>query len=170
MGYRGATAGGYTPRHDKKIGESVSTAEPPQRLKRLRVVVADDDRDTALTLAMILGEEGHDARAVYAGRNVMGAVLDFDPDVVVLDINMPGLSGWEVARTIRDRRGKERPLLIGISGEYKMGADKILSEILGFDHYLLKPCEPRAVLALLSHSEPQTRKGNSREVRLTRQA
>jgi DNA-binding response OmpR family regulator len=133
----------------RSSGESVSTAEPPQRLKRLRVVVADDDRDTALTLAMILGEEGHDARAVYAGRNVMGAVLDFDPDVVVLDIHMPGLSGWEVARTIRDRRGKERPLLIGISGEYKMGADKILSEILGFDHYLLKPCEPRTVLALL---------------------
>ena len=112
-------------------------------------MVADDDRDTALTLATILGEEGHDVRAVYAGRLVMGVVIDFDPDVVVLDINMPGLSGWEVARTIRDRRGQDRPILIGISGEYKMGADRILSEILGFNHYLVKPCEPRAILALI---------------------
>jgi DNA-binding response OmpR family regulator len=80
----------------------------------------------------------------------MGAVIDFDPDAVVLDINMPGLSGWEVARTIRDRRGKKRPMLIGISGEYKQGADRILSAIIGFDHYLVKPYDPKALLALLA--------------------
>jgi DNA-binding response OmpR family regulator len=98
---------------------------------------------------MLLREEGHEVRGVYSGRQVMGHVMDFDPDVVLLDIAMPELSGWEVARAIRARRGGERPLLIGISGEYKQGADRVLAEILGFNHYLLKPYAPAELLALL---------------------
>lgn len=116
----------------------------------LRIVVADDDRDTELTLTMLLREEGHEVRGVSSGRHVMGAVIDFDPDVVVLDINMPGAGGWEIARTIRSQRGHERPMLIGISGEYKHGADRVLAQIIGFDHYLLKPCAPSELLSLLA--------------------
>lgn len=78
--------------------------------RALRIVVADDDRDSVLTL-MLLREEGHEVRGVYSSRQVMGHVIDFDPDVVLLDIAMPELSGWEVARTIRARRGADRPLL-----------------------------------------------------------
>jgi DNA-binding response OmpR family regulator len=115
----------------------------------LRIVVADDDRDTELTLTMLLRDEGHEVRGVSSGRHVMGAVIDFDPDVVVLDINLPGMSSWDVARTIRSRRGKKRPVLIGISGEYKHGADKVLAQIMGFDHYLLKPYAPEDLLKLL---------------------
>lgn len=121
----------------------------------LRVLVADDDRDTVLSLIMLLREEGHETRGVHAGRQVMGAILDFDPDVVLLDIALPDISGWEVARFIRERRGRERPKIIGISGEYKMGSDRVLSQILGFDHYLLKPYEPSALLALLPASGPR---------------
>ena len=79
-------------------------------------------------------------------------VSDFDPDAVILDIHLPELSGWEVARAIRARHGLERPMLIGVSGEYKQGADRILSEILGFDHYLLKPYNPNDLLTLLNSS------------------
>ena len=118
--------------------------------RALRIVVADDDRDSVLTLLMLLRDEGHDVRGVYSGRQVMGQVLDFDPDAVLLDIAMPELSGWEVARTIRAQRGAERPLLIGISGEYKQGADKVLAQILGFHHYLVKPYAPAELLALLA--------------------
>jgi DNA-binding response OmpR family regulator len=125
-------------------------AESQSALRSLRIVIAEDDRDTALSLTMILGDEGHDTRTVSSGRNVMGAVIDFDPDVVLLDINMPGLSGWEVARTIRSRRGNERPMIIGISGEYTQGADRILSEILGLNHYLVKPYDPKTLLALIA--------------------
>jgi len=117
--------------------------------RALRIVIADDDRDSVLTLVMLLREEGHDVRGVYSGRQVMGQVIDFDPDVVLLDIAMPELSGWEVARTIRAQRGAERPLLIGISGEYKQGADRVLAQILGFHHYLVKPYAPADLLALL---------------------
>ena len=129
---------------------AADSREPPKAPRSLRIIVADDDRDTVVTLMMLLRDEGHEVRGVHSGRYVMGAVIDFDPDAVVLDINMPGLSGWEVARTIRDRRGKKRPMLIGISGEYKQGADRILSAIIGFDHYLVKPYDPKALLALLA--------------------
>lgn len=118
--------------------------------RALRIVVADDDRDSVLTLMMLLREEGHEVRGVYSSRQVMGHVIDFDPDAVLLDIAMPELSGWEVARTIRAQRGAERPLLIGISGEYKQGADKVLAQILGFHHYLVKPYAPAELLALLA--------------------
>ena len=129
-----------------------SAADSGERAKAprpLRVLVAEDHRDTALTLMMVLRDEGHETRAVHSGRQVMGALLDFDPDAVILDIKLPELSGWEVARTIRNRRGARQPLIIGVSGEYKQGADKVLADIMGFDHDLLKPCEPQQLLALL---------------------
>jgi len=115
----------------------------------MRVLVVDDDRDTVISLLMLVREEGHEAHGVHSGRHVMGAVIDFDPDVVLLDINLPERSGWEVASAIRERRGRQRPVLIGISGEYKHGADKILAEVLGFDHYLIKPYPPADLVKLL---------------------
>jgi DNA-binding response OmpR family regulator len=134
----------------RNLGESVLNQGVTQGPKRLRVLLADDDHDSVLTLMMLFREEGDEVRGVYSGRNVMGTVLDFDPDVVILDIDMPGLSGWEVARTIRARRGSDRPLLIGVSGEYKQGSDKILSSILGFNHYLLKPYQFSEILRLMA--------------------
>jgi CheY-like chemotaxis protein len=118
--------------------------------RSLRILVAEDDPDSVLTLTMLLTDEGHEVRSVSSGRRVMGVVIDFDPDVVLLDIAMPELSGWEVARTIRDRRGAERPVIIGVSGEYIRGPDRILAQILGFQHYLVKPYAPADLLALLA--------------------
>ena len=120
----------------------------------LRVLVADDDHDATLTLGLLLKDEGHDVRMVHSGRTVIGAVIIFDPDVVILDIHMPGQSGWEAAKAIRERRGRGRPLLIGISGRYKNRAATRLSEIAGFDHYLLKPYDPRKLLGLLAPFNP----------------
>jgi DNA-binding response OmpR family regulator len=132
------------------LSASHAQSEPGKAARPLRIIVADDDRDTVVTLMMLLRHEGHEVRSVHTGRSVMGVVSDFDPDAVILDIHLPELSGWEVARTIRARHGLERPMLIGVSGEYKQGADRILSEILGFDHYLLKPYNPNDLLTLLA--------------------
>ena len=122
--------------------------EPSKAPRSFRVLVADDDRDTVITLTMLLRDEGYEVQGVSTGRNVIGAILDFSPDAVILDINLPDLSGWEVARRIRERRGPQ-PLLIGISGEYKKGADKVLAHISGFDHYLVKPYDPQMIFAAL---------------------
>lgn len=132
--------------------EAVSRAPAngvPKVQRTLRVLLADDDRDMCLTLMMLLREEGHDTRSVHSGREVLAAVRDFRPDAIILDIHMPELSGWEVARTIRSQHGLQ-PLIIGVSGEYKQGADRILSEIVGFNHYVLKPCDPAVLLMLLA--------------------
>ena len=129
---------------------SPDSARQQSAQRSLRILVAEDDRDTVLTLTMLLTDEGHEVRSVFSGRRVMGAVIDFDPDVVLLDIAMPELSGWEVARTIREQRGGARPVIIGVSGEYIQGSDRILAQILGFHHYLVKPYPPADLLALLA--------------------
>jgi DNA-binding response OmpR family regulator len=135
---------GNAPRFAAEHGEQSGKAPRP-----LRVLVVDDNRDTALSLFMLLGEEGYEVHCLYSGRRVMDAVIDFDPDVVLLDIHLPEGSGWEVAWTIRDWR-KERPMLIGVSGLYREGADRVLSQILGFNHYLMKPYAPADLLALIA--------------------
>ena len=118
-------------------------------LQPLRILIADDDRDTVLTLMIVLRHEGHEVRGAYNGNQALEAVRQFEPDAVLLDIDMPQGSGWEVVRQIRERLAK-RPLMIGISGEYKHSVDRILSEIIGFDHYLTKPYEASEVLRLLA--------------------
>lgn len=118
----------------------------PQR--PLRIVVADDERDQVATLAAILEEEGHQVREVYRGSEVLRMVRDFDPDVALIDIGMPGMTGYDVAREIRQIYGKQRPLLIAVTG-WKQSSDRILATLAGFDHHLPKPFEATALLKLL---------------------
>jgi CheY-like chemotaxis protein len=133
-----------------RAGERPSAPEPSKRPRSLRIIVADDDHDAALTLMWLLRNEGHDVHSVHSGRTVMGAVIIFDPDAVILDIHMPGQNGWEAAKAIRERRGRGRPMLIGVSGRYKDQVAVRLSEIAGFDHYLLKPYQVPKLLGLLA--------------------
>jgi two-component system OmpR family response regulator len=115
----------------------------------MRILVADDNRDAVLTLEMLLDTEGHEVKAVYSGTEVLPAIRAFKPDVVLLDIKMPGLSGYEVARQVRSRYGERGPLLIAMSGHYRKGVDHVLAEIVGFDHYVDKPYQPSELLSLL---------------------
>jgi DNA-binding response OmpR family regulator len=128
---------------------AASDGEPFRAPSSLRVVVADDDPDTTLTLTMLLREEGHEVRGLHSGRQVMGAVIELEPDVVILDINLPEVSGWQLASTIRARRPKKKPLLIAISGEFTAAEDKRLGHTSGFDHYLVKPYAVQDLLKLL---------------------
>jgi two-component system, sensor histidine kinase len=123
-------------------------AAPSKDSESLRVLVADDDRDTALTLATVLRDEGHEVRCVYSGSAVLEAVKQFDPHAVVVDIKMPGLDGYDVARGLRTKYG-EKVLLIGISGIYKKDSDRVVAGLVGFDHFLVKPYLASEVLKLL---------------------
>jgi CheY-like chemotaxis protein len=117
--------------------------------RRLRILVADDERDQVTTLAAILQDEGHEVREVYRGSEVLHMVRDFDPDVALIDIGMPGMSGYEVARELRQEFGKLRPLLIAVTG-WKQSSDRILARLAGFDLHLAKPFESAALLALIA--------------------
>ena len=123
--------------------------EPSKAPRPLRIIVADDDRDTVLTLMMVLRELGHEVRGMHNAQDAVRAIQDFEADAVLLDIAMPGMSGYEAARKINERYGERKPLLIAISGVYKQGSDRVLSKIVGFDHHLVKPCEWSDVLRLL---------------------
>jgi DNA-binding response OmpR family regulator len=145
-------------------------SEPVKAARPLVIVVADDDPDMVSTLAMILRDEGHEVRGFSSGRAVMPAVIQLDPDVVVLDINLPEVSGWQLASTIRARQTKKRPLLIGMSGVFTKGGDQVLAQINGFDHYLLKPCNPNALLGLIAEGVAQADSAASRQVPKERRA
>jgi DNA-binding response OmpR family regulator len=115
--------------------------------RKLRVLIADDDRDMVATLAAILNDEGHMVREVYRGTEVLRLIEEFDPDVALVDIGMPGMSGYDVAREVRETHDK-RPMLIAITG-WKKPSERILALLVGFDHHLPKPFEARELLALL---------------------
>lgn len=112
-----------------------------RRPGHLRVLVADDNRDNAQTTSLLVQQFGYDARAVFDGRQALDAAAEFDPDVVLLDISMPKLTGWDVAREIR-RQGARRVALIALTGEYVRQSDRALSKMAGFDQYLTKPFDP----------------------------
>lgn len=120
--------------------------------RALRVIVADDDRDTVQTLAALLEGEGHVVHRVYTGKDVLPAVRIVRPDAVILDVAIPLMSGYAVAQAIRESFSDvRRPLLIAISGVWKDFPDRRVAEQVGFDHYLVKPADPAAVLTLLQN-------------------
>lgn len=129
-----------------------TNAAPPRQ--PLRVLIVDDNRDAVLSLMMLLRSDGHDTKACYSGAEVLRCVSDYDPDVLLLDIGLPDESGWDVARKIRatQKHGDKRPLLIGITGQYTKGADRILAEMSGFDYYLVKPADPKVLTALMENA------------------
>lgn len=127
----------------------VNSSEDRPKRHKLRVLVADDDRDTAVMLAAILRDEGDEVHTVLRGDEVLDVVRLFRPDAVILDLNLPGLSGYAIAHEIRERHGAVAPLLIGISGVWKDTSERLAGKAMGFDYYLVKPCDPKQVLVLL---------------------
>src|SRR5918994_6838490 len=117
-------------------------------MKEPRILVADDDKDAVLSLTMLLREEGYEVRGVHLGADVLQAVFNFAPDVVLLDIGMPQMTGYDVARTLRERYGSARPALIAVTGR-SGEADRLQARAAGFEHHVAKPYEPRALLRLI---------------------
>ena len=136
-----------TPASSSAAGQFVERRRGAQTL---RVIVADDDRDIVDTLSAILRDAGHDVHAVYSGKEVLPTARLVRPDAIILDISVPGMSGYAVAQEMRHTFTEaRRPLMIAISGVWKEHADRQIAEQVGFDHYLVKPCDPAAVLAIL---------------------
>ena len=114
----------------------------------MRVLIADDDRDEVATLAALLYEEGHQVREVYRGEAVSQQVRDFAPHAVLLDIGMPGMNGFAVAKNLRDEYGDKCPLLIAVTA-WDKGSHRMHGRIAGFNKYVTKPYDPSVLLAIL---------------------
>ena len=135
------------------------TSKPPFRVvasngensprRRLRILIADDDRDSAMLLAMLLRDEGDEVHTVLRGDEVLDLVRLTRPDALILDINMPGMSGYAIARELRERYAQVAPLMIAISGIWTKTSERLVAQSVGFDHYLAKPYDTAALLRLL---------------------
>jgi CheY-like chemotaxis protein len=118
--------------------------------RALRVLIVDDDHDTVATLSAILERHGYIVQGTFNGADALPAARFFRPDAVILDISVPGISGYGVAQAIRfSFTDLRRPLMIAVSGVWQEPADQRIAQQVGFDHFLRKPCDPDEILALL---------------------
>ena len=106
----------------------------------LRVLVVDDNEDSAESLAMLLEASGQTVRTAYDGPNALETLLDYRPEVVMLDIGLPGIDGYEVAKRIRMQPAHQGAVLVALTG-YGQESDRQLSRDAGFDHHLVKPAD-----------------------------
>jgi len=115
--------------------------------QRVRVLVADDNRDAADALRALLEMEGYEAEAAYDGQAAVDAVTRALPDLIVMDLGMPGMDGYDAARAIRRQAGAEGVLMIALTGWGQSDARHRTREA-GFDHHLIKPVDVEQILKL----------------------
>jgi signal transduction histidine kinase len=115
----------------------------------LRVLVVEDNVDTAETMARLLQLEGHEVQLANDGPAALTAATAFQPHAVVLDLGLPGMDGYEVARRLRDRDAEPRPVLVAVSG-YGGDDARRRSRQAGFDHHLVKPADIGTLRTLLA--------------------
>ena len=113
-----------------------------------RVLIVDDNRDAAESLALLLALDGHDTRAVFTPEDALRCVSEQAFDVMLLDIGLPGMDGYEVARRTRGMQGLERMRLIALTG-YGQAEDRQRALDAGFDAHLVKPVEPERLQQVL---------------------
>jgi CheY-like chemotaxis protein len=128
--------------------EPPAAAEPPAMVK-CRILLADDNLDAADSLAMVLRLLGCEVRTAADGRKAVEAAEAFRPEVVLLDIGMPELNGYEAAKLIREQPWGREIVLVALTG-WGQEEDKRLAREAGFDHHLVKPAELGEVQHILA--------------------
>jgi two-component system CheB/CheR fusion protein len=139
---------------DNRATPGPTEARRPGVPSGLRVLVVDDNRDAAETLAMLLRAWGHEPHTVHDGPSVLDATRNFRPDVVLLDIGLPGLDGYEVARRLRQDPSLRNIKLIALTG-YGQEEDRRRAELAGFDRHLVKPVSPEALADVLRQANEE---------------
>lgn len=119
-------------------------------IRRLRILIADDNKDAADTLAVLLEIDGHTTRTAYDGRQALQAALEFHPEVAFLDIGMPRMTGFELAGAFQDEPSLKQTMLVALTG-WGGAEDQARSRNAGFSHHLTKPVDHAAVTKLLSN-------------------
>ena len=119
------------------------------RKRPLSVLIADDDADALLMLALVLRDEGHIVHTCVDAHFVVEAVSRYQPDVCVLDIVMPGKTGFSIVRELVAMNLPRRPLLIALSGVFNQPSDEIIAKTSGFDLLVRKGGEPDELLRII---------------------
>jgi signal transduction histidine kinase/ActR/RegA family two-component response regulator len=132
------------------LSESATRPAPPLRHAAAlagashRIVVADDNIDFANSFAIILRERGHDVRVAHDGAEALCAIEEFSPQIAFVDIGLPRMSGYDVARRVRERNNSDSLVLVAVTG-FGQEADKARATSAGFDAHIVKPLDPHAL-------------------------
>lgn len=134
------------------------TSEPPARKRpaRGRILVVDDNVDAADTLAMLLEFLDYETRTAYDGRQALQAAESWQPDLVILDINMPVLDGYAAAREFRAAHRSPRVVLVALTAR-SLPTDQAAAEAAGFDVHLTKPVDGGQLAGVVEHALQERR-------------
>lgn len=130
-------------------GKDAAPARPAVSPKRILII--DDNADAAEALALLLTIDGHEVERAQDGTSGIEAAAIFNPDVILLDIGLPDMNGYEVARILRTSTAGKEANLVAVTG-YGLPADRIRSAEAGFDHHLVKPVDPEELARLFVQS------------------
>lgn len=133
----------------KLIASGANASGSNQAPTRRRILVVDDNRDAADSLGMLLRMLGAEACVVYDGASALEALDGLRPELVLLDLGMPGMDGFEVARAIANRPDRAAMLLVALSG-WGQPEDRVRTREAGFDHHVVKPVEVAALRSLIA--------------------
>ncbi len=136
------------PACDPPATEDIPSAPSPFPPVTRKILVVDDNVDGAVSLSILLDNAGHDTRVAHGGLEALAVAEEFLPDVVILDIGMPGLDGYETARRIRERPWSTGVRLIALTG-WGQQADREKAARAGFDAHLVKPADLRVLQEML---------------------
>ena len=134
---------------EKEAGPVTPLAADPPGLTGHRLLVVDDNRDAADSLAMLLQLQGHEVRVAHSGQAALEVTTAFKPDLIFLDLGMPFMDGYEVARRLRQQPGLENVVLAALTG-WGQKEDRRRTVEAGFDYHLVKPPDPLAVQSVLT--------------------
>lgn len=113
-----------------------------------RILIVEDDEDGGTSLRMLLATLGHDAHHVVTGEQAVAAARDLRPEVVIMDINLPSIDGYEAARRIRAASSGELKAIIALTG-FGQARDIEKSQAEKIDHHLVKPCDLSVLTGIL---------------------
>lgn len=136
--------------NDTMDPKPVQPAQSDTAVRRFRILVVDDNHDSALSLAMVLTMMGHETRTAHDGETALAAAEDFLPEVLLLDIGLPRMNGYEVAQHIREQAWGTDMFLIAVTG-WGQAEDRARSAEVGLNLHMVKPVEPTAIQAVLAN-------------------
>ncbi|HEY3698997.1 MAG TPA: response regulator [Spongiibacteraceae bacterium] len=133
------------------LKSKLNSASKKSALKKRRILVVDDNHDVATTLATALQISGYDTKTAHDGATALSTALSFAPHVVLLDIDLPGMNGLQVARSIRAINTPGKPLLIALTGQGGL-ENKQRAHNAGFDKHYTKPADVRDIIEFIERS------------------
>ncbi|HVT26549.1 MAG TPA: CheR family methyltransferase, partial [Lacipirellulaceae bacterium] len=136
---------------------------PADKPASLRVLVVDDSKPAADTMSKVIALFGNDVRTAYDGKQALALTEEFQPQVILMDIGMPGMSGYEAAQRIRQQSNGNNILLIALTG-WGQDSDRDRTKEAGFDHHIVKPADPSYLRHLLSEAKKRFAQQTGTEV------